>query len=199
MGRDPIALVKEMASCNIAGISVVTEPEHFGGSMELLKGVVTSVSLPILHKDFIRTADQIEESAEAGASAVLLIAAMLNDYQLASLTNFARDAGLESLVEAHTLSEVKRVQGLNFDLAGINNRDITVLEVDDTDVGLTETLAGYKDKQRPLISESAITGPDDVIRAKNAGADAVLVGTSVMLARDMSSFLDSMISTGWPV
>ena len=198
-GRDPVLLAREMASSPVAGISVVTEPEYFGGNMELLQDVVASVSLPVLHKDFILTADQIEESAKTGASAILLIAAMLSDNRLAELISVAAHLGIESLVEVHTVSEMKRVQELDFDLIGINNRDITVLEVDDSDVGLTEALAVYHDGKRPLISESAVSAPDDVIRAGKAGADAVLVGTAVMLAADISSFLDGMVSIGWPV
>ncbi|MDL1970092.1 MAG: indole-3-glycerol-phosphate synthase [Candidatus Desulfofervidaceae bacterium] len=198
-GRDPLALVQEMATCPVAGISVVTEPRYFGGSMELLKNVAQSVDLPILHKDFIKTTKQIEESAKSGASAILLIASMLEDQELIKLLDAASKCGLESLLEVHTISEMQRVQQLPFDLLGINNRDITILEVDDTDVGHTEKLARYYNGKKPVISESSISTPDEVRRAGKAGADAVLVGTAVMCAPSISQFLKEMTSVGWPV
>lgn len=198
-GRDPLSLVQEMASCPVAGISVVTEPRYFGGNIELLKSVAQSVSLPVLHKDFINNITQIEQSAVSGASAILLIASMLEDTQIAELIDAAREHGLESLVEVHTISDIERVHQLNFDLLGINNRDITILEVDDTDVGHTERLAQYHDGTRPLVSESSISSSEEVVRAARAGADAVLVGTAVMRAPNIPLFLKRMISVGWPI
>jgi indole-3-glycerol phosphate synthase len=199
VGRDPFSLVREMATCPVAGISVVTEPHYFGGSEELLRRVTQSVSLPVLRKDFIDSPSQIEQSARDGAAAVLLIASLLEDGQIAELVDAARIHGLESLVEVHTMSDMERVRRLEFDLLGINNRDIQVLEVDDTDVECTERLARYHDRTKPLISESSIASTDDVLRAGRAGADAVLVGTAVMRASNIPSLLKSMISVGWPV
>nr|HOO90706.1 indole-3-glycerol-phosphate synthase [Syntrophales bacterium] len=133
-GRDPVHLAREMAQCPVAGISVVTEPEHFGGNMGILKAVAAAVHIPVLHKDFITTRRQIEESASYGASAVLLITAMLEKDSMIGLIEAAAHHGLESLVEVHSLAELERVSNLPFDLLGINNRDITIFEVDDDDV-----------------------------------------------------------------
>ncbi|MHC1585098.1 MAG: indole-3-glycerol-phosphate synthase [Candidatus Syntropharchaeia archaeon] len=185
-GRDPLHILQEMISSPIAGISVVTEEEHFGGSMELLKDIAKSVSLPVLRKDFIRTPDQVKESGRAGASTVLLISSILSDDELLKLLDACRMHGLESLVEVHTPEDVERVRGLEFDLLGINNRDITILEVNDTDVSHTELLIEICERSRPIISESSIRSPEDARRAGRAGADAVLIGTAVMKARDMS-------------
>lgn len=198
-GRDPVALAREMAQRPVAGISVVTEARHFGGDMGLLRAVTAAVEVPVLHKDFIRTARQLEESAAAGASAVLLITAMLGLEQMTRLIEVARACGLETLVEAHSLAEIQQIRHLPFDLMGINNRDITIFEVDDTDVSRTEELARFCKDARILISESSIGSAADAARAGKSGADAVLVGTAALKAANLRGFLDELISVGWPV
>lgn len=182
----------------MAGISVVTEPEHFGGSMDVLRAVVAAVDLPILAKDFITTPAQIDAFAEAGAAALLLIAAHLDPDALAALIEHARSRGIETLVEAHTAAEADTVGALPADLLGINNRDITVLEVDDTDVSRTAELAGHYPAGRPVVSESSIASAEDVRRAAAAGADAVLVGTAALRAPDTVAFLRGLVEVGWP-
>ncbi|HHO77200.1 MAG TPA: indole-3-glycerol-phosphate synthase [Deltaproteobacteria bacterium] len=196
-GRDPVALAREMARCSVAGISVVTEPEHFGGNMGLLKAVAETVHVPVLHKDFITTQKQIEESASCGASAILLITVMLKTDSMVGLIEAAGYHGLETLVEVHSLAELETVKDLPFDLLGINNRDITIFEVDDNDVSRTEELAGLC-KDRLLISESSISRPEEVRRAGISGADAVLIGTSVLKAQCMSEFISTLTAVGWP-
>ena len=197
-GRDPVRLAKEMARCPVAGISVVTEPEHFGGHMGLLAAVAAAVDVPVLHKDFITAEDQIARSAGAGASAILLITAMVERERMARLIEAARLHGLETLLETHSEAEIRKVMDLPFDLMGINNRDITILEVDDGDVDRTEALARYCKGPRPLVSESAIGSARDARRAGTSGADAVLVGTAVLKAASPTTFLDELISVGWP-
>ena len=197
-GRDPGALAREMARCPVAGISVVTEPSHFGGHMGLLRAVASTVDLPVLHKDFIITERQIGESAAAGAAAILLIAAMIESELMVRLIEEARRQGLETLVEAHSLAEVKKVAHLPFDLMGINNRDITIFEVDDTDVGRTEEIARFCRGSRPLISESSIGTAAEVRRAGKSGADAVLVGTAILKAERLADLVEELTSVGWP-
>ncbi len=196
-GRDPIALVKEMNTCPVAGISVVAESVHFGGSLDLLNRVVNAVSLPVLHKDFVKDENQIKESKRLGASAILLIASLLNKKNLEVLIEAAKRYGIEVLLEVHTREEMDMVKDLEFDLIGVNNRDIKVLETDDTGVELTESLVRYCSTNRPFVSESAIRSADDVKRAKEAGADAVLVGTAVMLSSDITALLSSFTGVGW--
>jgi indole-3-glycerol phosphate synthase len=197
-GRDPAALAREMAGCPVAGISVVTEPAHFGGSMDLLATVAAAVPLPVLHKDFIISERQIDESAAAGASAILLITAMLETDQLARLIDHGRERGLETLVEAHDRKEIEKIRHLPFDLMGINNRDITIYEIDDNDVGRPEDLARFCGGARLLISESSISSAKDVRRAGASGADAVLVGTAVLKSFSVQKFLYELTSAGWP-
>lgn len=197
-GRDPAALAREMAGCPVAGISVVTEPSHFGGTMDLLTTVAAAIPLPVLHKDFITSKRQIDESAAAGASAILLITAMLEIDQLTRLIEYGRERGLETLVEAHDRDEMEKIRRLPFDLMGINNRDITIYETDDSDVGRTEALARFRTDDRLLISESAISSVADVKRAGASGADAVLVGTAVLKASSVGEFLRELTAAGWP-
>jgi indole-3-glycerol phosphate synthase len=124
---------------------------------------------------------------------------MLETKQMARLIRAAKDYGLETLVEAHNIAEVREVEHLPFDLMGINNRDITIFEVDDNDVSRTEELAGFCKGPRILISESSISSAAEVRRAGRSGTDAVLVGTAVLKVVNMVVFLDELTSVGWPV
>lgn len=196
--RDPAEYAQQLASAPIAGISVVTEPEHFGGSLELLRAVTGAVDVPVLAKDFITQRSQIEAVHAAGAAAVLLISSMVERDLLVQLIADCRAVGIESLVEGHNAEEVAAITALGSDLVGINNRDITILEVDDTDVTRTADLAALHTGGQPLISESSISSPADVARAKAAGADAVLVGTAVLQAADPGAFARSLAEVGWP-
>lgn len=197
--RDPAELARTMAACGAAGISVVTEPTHFGGSLDLLRDVTAAVDLPVLQKDFVTSEEQIEESASRGASAILLIAAMLDDATLLHLIEFAASLGLETLTEAHTAEELSKIGALPGSILGINNRDITILEVDDGGVEKTEELSRLYNDARPLVSESSIATLDDVRRAGKSGADAVLVGTAILKAPDPRELLTAMITVGWPL
>lgn len=197
-GRDPVDYARLLTTQPVAGISVVTEPVHFGGSMDVLRAVTAAVDVPVLHKDFVTTVAQIDASKEAGSAAILLIAEHLSDELLAELAAHALAIGLEPLIEAHTAAEAHRVAAIETPLVGVNNRDITVLEVDDTDVARTQELAGLYPAGRVIVSESSIAGPEDARRAAAGGADAVLVGTAILRADDTAGFLRELIGLGWP-
>ena len=198
-GRAPAELARAMATRPIAGISVVTEPRDFGGSIELLREVAAAVDVPILRKDFVREPAGLAETRDAGASAILLTVCMIDEPVLVELHAAAQELGLETLVEVHDRSELERVLtlGLEPDILGINNRDILVGEVDDGDVSLTESLASLVPAGRLVLSESAIHGPADARRARDAGADAVLVGTSILQAPDTVLAIDALVGVGW--
>jgi indole-3-glycerol phosphate synthase len=183
-GRDPVELAKALAGAGAPALSVVTEPEHFGGSPELLRRIASAVAVPVLRKDFIKTRGQLQESAELGAAAVLLIASMLERERLSQLVEAAFMLGLEPLVETHDESEIRFANSLDLTVAGINNRNIVKLETDGGSVDNTERLAGLVRPGVLLISESSIASPADVRRALAAGASAVLVGTAVLQAED---------------
>lgn len=183
-GRDPVQYAKALAEAGVPAISVVTEPKHFGGSPELLQKIVRAASLPVLRKDFINSRLQLQESADLGASAVLLISSMLERVQLFELAEEALRLGLEPLVETHNESEIISARELKLNMIGINNRNIVELEMDDGSVSNTERLAGLVSPETLVISESSISSPADVRRALSAGAHAVLVGTAILRAGD---------------
>jgi len=192
-GRDPVELARRMARCPIAGLSVVTEPKHFGGSLEILKRVARAVTLPILQKDFFTEASQLDSSRLLGASAVLFSVSLLDDDALRALNAYARDIGLETVLEVHSQEDLERLEGIPMDILGLNNRDITVLETDDSDVSVTEWLASRVGGDVLILSESSLKGPEDVRRAYGAGAHCVLIGTAVLKADDLEGFLNNVI------
>jgi indole-3-glycerol phosphate synthase len=198
-GRDPAVLARTMSACPIAGLSVVTEPIDFAGDIGLIALVRPHVSVPILCKDFHKEASDLEAAAAAGADAALLTMCMLDDEQLTELHAAAGRIGLETLVEARSAEELQRLArlGIEPDILGINNRDIRVRESDDGDVSVTENLAVYAAPGVLLLSESSIRGPDDARRARDAGADAVLVGTSILLAADTAKAINDLVTVGW--
>lgn len=183
-GRDPVELAKALAVAGAPALSVVTEPTHFGGSPELLQRIALAASLPVLRKDFISSRAQLQESVDLGASAVLLIASMLEKEQLFKLFEAALVLGLEPLVETHNEAEIISVNELKLNIIGINNRNIVELELDDGSVSTTEKLAGLVRPEVLVISESSIASPAAVLRAIAAGAHAVLVGTAILRAQD---------------
>jgi len=175
-GSDPLDVARRLEKAGVLGLSVVTEREHFGGSLDLLRSIVNAVSLPVLRKDFIKTEDDLYETLECGAKGVLLICAMADD--VGALHEKALSIGLKPVVEVHTRGELKQAELMGAKIIGINNRDITVLEKDGGTVDLTLDLIKAAPKGAFIISESGISCREDAQKALDAGADAVLVGTA---------------------
>jgi indole-3-glycerol phosphate synthase len=188
-GRDPVNLARTLEDAGVCALSVVTEPVYFGGSVDLLREVAGAVSLPVLRKDFITSAWQVDETLETGAAAILLTIATIPELEVAGLYRRAVSLGLEPLVEVHTESELRFALAMEPRPAiiGINNRDITALEQDGGDVSVTETLAPLVPDGVAILSESSILTPDDARRALRAGAHAILVGTAILQAEDPAS------------
>lgn len=183
-GRNPLNIAKTLVAAGAPVLSVVTEPKYFGGSLQLLHQVSRALSVPILRKDFITNVEQLHESVDCGASAVLLIAAMLETRQLSELFETALRLGLEPLVEVHNQAEIRKANELPLTMLGINNRDILQLEVDQGDMSTTEKLAELVRLEALIISESSVASAIDIKRAGAAGAHAVLVGTAILKAAD---------------
>lgn len=180
-GRDPVAEARRLEQAGVLGLSVVTEREHFGGSMELLRQITRAVSLPVLRKDFIQTQEDLKETLDSGAKGVLLICATCPD--IAGLHEKALAMGLKPVVEVHTAQELKTAQTIGAKIIGINNRDITVLEKDDGTVNLTLNLMQAVPRDAFVISESGIQSRAEAQKALESGADAVLIGTAFWQGR----------------
>ncbi|MEB3353041.1 MAG: indole-3-glycerol phosphate synthase TrpC [Cyanobacteriota bacterium] len=181
------------ASC----LSVLTDRQFFQGGFEVLVQVRQVVELPLLCKDFILSPYQLYQARAAGADAALLIAAILTDQDMAYLLKVARSLGLTALVEVHDAVELERVLALDgVELIGINNRNLATFEID---LATTERLmAGSGEQIRSkgclLVSESGLFSRDDLDRVQGAGADAVLVGESLMRQADITAALETLIS-----
>ena len=188
-------IARHMEAGGATGISVVTEPDFFTGSPHLLHDVQSSVSVPLLMKDFIVSECQIEAARDAGASAILLIQALFDrGYATCAaeeMIDFAHAAGLEVLLEAHTVSEFERALSSDADLVGINNRDLRTLNVDL--MTAKEILEKVPDDGRTVVSESGVMTPKDARFLRRCGADALLVGSALMRAADVRLAVDRLV------
>jgi indole-3-glycerol phosphate synthase len=178
---DPVACAKAYADAGAAAISVLTDERFFGGHLDYLDMVRRAVSLPLLRKDFVVDAYQIDEARVAGADAVLLIAGALSAEALIDLRARALGLGMDVLVEVHDEQDLERALGVGADLIGINNRDLRSFR---TDLGVTERLAPRIPRGVAVVSESGIFTPEDVLRLTDAGAHAFLIGESLMREDD---------------
>ena len=162
-----------MVAGGAVALSVLTEPDHFGGSVETLERVRAAIDVPVLRKDFV-----LDEAAldVAEADVVLLIARFLGD-DLEPMLAAARERGFQVLVETHTRAELERAVAAGAEFVGVNNRDLAELEVD---LDTFETVAPAASESVTLIAESGIHTIDDVRRMRTAGADALLVGSAIM-------------------
>ena len=182
-GRNPVQIASEYIRGGACAISVVTEPLHFGGSLEVLRKIAAGVNVPVLRKDFIKKKQQILETRRSGAGAVLLISAMLPGEKLNDLNEYAHSLDMETVVEIHTSRELQDLEGLSLDMVGINNKDILDLERGIDQTAPTEELARHLPPHVIIISESGIRNREDVRKVIASGADAVLVGTALMLSK----------------
>jgi indole-3-glycerol phosphate synthase len=192
-GRDPLQIVAEYICGGACAVSVVTEPVHFGGDIEILKKIASTIKVPALRKDFIKKREQILESKQLGVEAVLLISAMLSKEKLADLNEYAHSLGLETVVEIHTQGELKNLEGLNLDMVGINNKDILDLEKGEDQIIPTQLLAPLLPEGVIVISESGIRNSEDIRRVIAAGADAILVGRALLKAEDIFLKLKELV------
>ena len=193
---DPVAIAQGYAAGGASCLSVLTDKPFFQGGFEVLVQVRQVVDLPLLCKDFILSPYQLYQARAAGADAALLIAAILTDVDMAYLLKVARSLGLAVLVEVHDAAELERVLALDgVQLIGINNRNLATF---DTDLATTEQLterfgAQIRAKGALLVSESGLFSRDDLDRVQSAGADAVLVGESLMRQPDVTAALEALI------
>jgi indole-3-glycerol phosphate synthase len=178
-----VALAEQYAGGGAAAISVLTDEEHFQGTLANLRAIREALpdGPPLLRKDFIFDEYQIYEARVHGADAVLLIVAILDQGLLTDLMAGAAARGMTALVEVHNEAEVGRALAANATVIGVNNRDLHTF---DLDLATTERLRPLIPKDRILVSESAIFTRDDILRLEVCGVDAVLVGESLVVAPD---------------
>ena len=174
------------AAAGVHAISVLTEEDYFLGSDVFLREAASRTSLPILRKDFLFDPYQIVEARILGASAVLLICAVLDSGQLRDLLKLTRSLDMQALVEVHRLDELMQALDCGADLIGINNRDLHTFQVD---LSITEKLAGIIPAGKTVVSESGIASSRDMARIYRAGAHAVLVGETLMRTAGYKAYL----------
>jgi indole-3-glycerol phosphate synthase len=187
-------IVSAYEAAGAAALSVLTEEHNFGGSLADLRDARAASTLPILRKDFIIDPYQVVESAVAGADAILLIVAALDDAALTALHGQAAELDLDVLVEVHDEEELERaLEAVDPDLIGINNRNLADFSVDveRTFELLTDVPAG-----KTVVSESGFHHPDQLHELERVGVDAVLVGESLMRAPDPGAALRALTGPG---
>jgi indole-3-glycerol phosphate synthase len=185
--RDGVAIedvVGSYARGGAAALSILTEGPSFGGSLADLRAARAAVALPILRKEFVVDAYQVHESLAAGADAILLIVAALEQQALVALLGLARQLGLAALVEVHDRAELKRALDAGAEVIGINNRDLTTLTVD---VGRTYELLPLVPDGAVIVAESGFSSRAQLDALSAAGVDAVLIGEALMRAPDIES------------
>ncbi len=190
---DPAALASDYEEGGARVISVLTERRRFGGSLEDLAAVREMVQVPVLRKDFIVTSYQLWEARAHGADLVLLIVAALDQNALVSLIERAESIGLVPLVEVHTAEELDRALEAGARVVGVNARNLATLEVDRS---VFAALAPQIPEGVIKIAESGVRGPHDLLAYAASGADAVLVGESLVTGKDPRTAVADLVTAG---
>jgi indole-3-glycerol phosphate synthase len=189
---DPVATARAYAQNGAAAVSVLTDV-HFQGSLDHLmavKDALRPTGVPVLRKDFIFDPYQVYESRVAGADAILLIVAILDLRRLRELLALAASLWLQCLVEVHNTAELRTALEAGAEVIGVNNRDLHTFR---TDLTVTEALAPQVPRGRIVVSESGISGRQDLLRLRRAGVHAVLVGEALMTAPDIGAKLRELL------
>ena len=189
LGMDPVAQALAYERGGAAAISVLTEPDYFAGSIDDLIAVRAAVSIPVLRKDFIIDLRQVEESRCAGADALLLIVAGLDETQLESLLGECAKVGIDALVETHSEHEAAVAERVGAEIIGVNNRDLTTFH---TDLAVAERVAPGLRRDKVLVAESGVSDPAGARRMAAAGFDAILVGEALVTSADPASLISDL-------
>jgi indole-3-glycerol phosphate synthase len=194
---NPTEIAKAMQNGGAVGISVLTEPTYFNGSLQTLIQARAAVQLPILMKDIIIYKEQIDAAAKLGANAVLLIQGLFDkgycELAETEMIAYAHSKGLEVLLETHTEEEYTAALVTGADLIGVNNRNLDTLK---NDLATTRQILSAQGKQgRTIVSESGIKTPGHLQFLRGCGADAFLVGSSIMLTDDIEQKVKELVNT----
>lgn len=181
-----LAIAREYEAAGAAAISCLTEPYYFKGADAYLEEITANVKIPVLRKDFTIDPYMIYQAKTLGASAVLLICAILTDEELKSYRILAEELGMDALVEAHDEAEVKRALACGAKIIGVNNRNLHTFEVDTKNSIRLRSLAP---KEVVFVSESGIKTPEDIKNLADNQVDAVLIGETLMRSPDKKEML----------
>jgi indole-3-glycerol phosphate synthase len=188
---DPVKLSGTYARCGAAAISVLTESRYFGGSREDLEAIKRALpDIPLLRKDFILAPYQIFESCAWGADAVLLIVAILDDFELGELLSLSHALGMQCLVEVHSQNDLEKALACGARIIGINNRDLDTMKVN---INVTKQLRPPIPRGRVVVSESGIKGRDEVQKLKEWKVNAILVGEALVTADDVAAKIKELL------
>jgi len=179
---DPVTIGKIYEKAGAAAISLLTDKKFFGGDLNHLSRLKKAISLPVLRKDFIIDEVQVRESFLGGADATLLIARILSHRQLKDLRDICHDLGMAALIEVHDRQDIEKAVSCGADIVGINNRDLNTFNVS---LETTLKLAPLVPEGHIIVSESGVKNKGDLQLLKQAGIQAVLVGTSLMKSKDI--------------
>ncbi|MGA1792290.1 MAG: indole-3-glycerol phosphate synthase TrpC [bacterium] len=183
---DPASQASAYQGFGASALSVLTEEEHFHGSLQDLTRARAACTIPILRKDFIIHPYQVYEARAYGADAVLLIAAILSKQDLLRLVDLTRELGMHPLLEVHSQEEIPKALGSGAQIIGINNRDLTTFRVD---IETTEQLARFIPKDCLLVSESGIKGVREAKKVSSWGARAILVGEALVTSENLEALI----------
>jgi indole-3-glycerol phosphate synthase len=191
---DPVSLAQQLQAAGASALSVLTDEEFFGGSLDILRDAQQFTDIPVLRKDFIIDPYQVYEAAFHQADAVLLIAQLLSHDQLARCLEVADQLGMEALIEVHTEGDLRAALGVDARLIGINHRDLRTftLQPDASSLLVPQIPAG-----KLIVAESGVQTAQDVQRLKALGVHAVLIGEALMTAPDVTTKVRELFSGVW--
>ena len=191
VGLDPSAMAIDYERGGATCLSVLTDVEHFGGSIDDLQAAHAACSLPVIRKDFTVSERDVLDARLMGADCVLLIAAALDPSELAAFHDLAVDVGLDALVEIHDEVELEHALAAEATLIGVNQRDLVTFQVDHA---RAVRMAGVIPDQSVKVAESGVRGSDDARSLRAAGYDAVLVGETLVTSGDAAAAIADLVS-----
>ena len=192
---DPVKIAKAMISGGSSALSVLTQPYLFNGNPNYFIQVRQAVDVPMLMKDIMVDKIQIDTAQKIGADYMLLIQSLFDQGHLSHIDEFidyGHKKGLKILLEVHTIEEFKHALDTDADLIGINNRNLDTLEID---LNVTAKILSDFDKSRPIISESGIESPQDIINLRKAGASGFLIGSSIMKTDNIEENVKELVNS----
>ncbi len=190
---DPILIGRMYEEAGAAAISLLTDKRFFQGDLSILPRLKKAIALPILRKDFIIDEVQVREASIYGADAILLIARILSQSQLADLISASRELGMACLTEIHVSDDLDKALECGADIIGINNRNLGTFTVD---LKTTFELAPMVPDDRILISESGINSGEDILSLKRTRVQAALVGSALMRSNDLAEKTAELVDAG---